>query len=568
LDRPRPIQASNMEATSSMDRVHEAVGSVDRGMTRRTETEVGVEEEEHRVEGRPEEDRGNGKKKEIDLNERSRQRSTSEGGYGSMGTSPALKGSIGRKSNGSASRSRIHSLSNTPKIDRPRSPMVPPELHLPDSTYPANHNNSDDMEEPPWSAISHTDSVSSASALRPRHTQPTSGEQERSDSPYYLPTPGHGPNSGGPSRLKAEEIARSESRTTAADSSSGDEDGNLVTKLGTPHLQAKSSSVGGRSPRLGSIGTKVGLGLNKREDVPGTGPTMQASGSSGTIYARRFGGAGGIPPRFPESLQELEDVCNAEETRFFSTLDNELEKVEAFYHDRETDALRRSRELKRQLDELAEHRRIFHEAEEERMNEGKVKKYIGGAVEGVQKRIPFVASVIQIGDPKASGSTANTTATALPKTNGSKYTEGEESDVGKERSSQDGSNQPSTGSNGIRHRTPLEARTSFDPEKYQRYKKKLRTAIIEFYKELEILKNYRILNITGFKKALKKFEKTARIKCIDLYMDGKVSKRSFADGRTVDRLLKQMEDEFTLRFGESQWAVSGLQITEPVFSFR
>jgi hypothetical protein len=51
-------------------------------------------------------------------------------------------------------------------------------------------------------------------------------------------------------------------------------------------------------------------------------------------------------------------------------------------------------------------------------------------------------------------------------------------------------------------------------------------------------------------------------------MDGKVSKRSFADGRTVDRLLKQMEDEFTLRFGESQWAVSGLQVTEPVFSLR
>lgn len=32
----------------------------------------------------------------------------------------------------------------------------------------------------------------------------------------------------------------------------------------------------------------------------------------------------------------------------------------------------------------------------------------------------------------------------------------------------------------------------FDPEKYQRYKKKLRVALMEYYKELEILKNFRV----------------------------------------------------------------------------
>ena len=571
LDRPRPIEASNMEASRSTERVHEAVGSVDRVNSKRA-VAIGAQEDPDHTRG----DKDKGSEGSMGLG---RQRSTSEAGYGSMGTSPALKGSsIGRKSNPvqASPRTRIHSLSNTPRIDRPRSPLVPPELHLPDSTYPGdmdgngngNEDSGDQLEDPPWSAVSHSDSVNSATGLRPRHAQPSTEEHDRSASPYYLSTPGQNPRlsssgttPGGPSRKRQEEIealGRSETRTTAADSSSGDEDGNLVSKLPSPLLHAKSP-VGGRSPRLGGLGTKTGLGKsstfnkdassNKREEVPGTGPTTQASGAGGTISARRFGGGGGVAARFPESLQELQDICNTEEKRFFSTLDNELEKVESFYHDRETDALRRSKELKQQLDELAEHRRIFHEAEEERMNEGKVKKYIGDAVEGVQKRIPFVASVIQIADPKASGSTATTSALQNGNGNGMKQGEVHDSETGKERSSLE-TDQNGTATNVARNRTPLHERTSFDPEKYQRYKKKLRTAIIEFYKELEILKNYRILNITGFKKALKKFEKTARVKCIDLYMDGKVSKRSFADGRTVDRLLKQMEDEFTLRFGQ------------------
>lgn len=42
-----------------------------------------------------------------------------------------------------------------------------------------------------------------------------------------------------------------------------------------------------------------------------------------------------------------------------------------------------------------------------------------------------------------------------------------------------------------------------------------------------------------------------QIRCIDLYMDEKVNKRSFADHRPVDALLKEMEDEYTARFGKA-----------------
>jgi hypothetical protein len=475
--------------------------------------------------------------------------------------------------------------------------MVPPELRLPDSSL----DNDDDEDESGGGDLGLgsanergesgnspvTDEFGSTTGLRgkSRAKEGGLGNDKDGSSGSKLTVPGsHGVISKTQDRSKDTDLERSESRaTTAADSSSGDEDGNVVARppgTGANHLQhikslatrsprLDSVTGPGRSPRLAGTNTSGNGGIanmlkspsmKPRAGMPETGDrtmssrTLKASPSGGSINPRRLG----VPSaRFPDSLQELYDMASPEELRFLQTLDNELEKVESFYHDRESDALKHSNELKRQLDELAEHRRVFHEAEVERMNEGKVKRYIDGAVEGVQKRIPFVSSVIQIADPRGQ-TTAGPQDSQSPAT-GKRSGETDSSDNGKEDgSTTQHAGKTANGSGVTRNRTPMNGgRASFDPEKYQRYKKKLRTAILEFYKELEILKNYRILNITGFKKALKKFEKTARIKCIDLYMDGKVAKRSFADGQTVDRLLKQMEDEFTLRFGASGCNVHG-----------
>lgn len=62
------------------------------------------------------------------------------------------------------------------------------------------------------------------------------------------------------------------------------------------------------------------------------------------------------------------------------------------------------------------------------------------------------------------------------------------------------------------------------------------------------------MNLTGFRKALKKFEKTTKIHCLELYTDEKISKETFAKGRVIDDLIKQMEELFTEHFG--QWSSS------------
>ena len=48
------------------------------------------------------------------------------------------------------------------------------------------------------------------------------------------------------------------------------------------------------------------------------------------------------------------------ERQFVEKLDQELDKVEAFYRARESEAMIRATALKEQLRELQDHRRIFH----------------------------------------------------------------------------------------------------------------------------------------------------------------------------------------------------------------
>jgi hypothetical protein len=48
------------------------------------------------------------------------------------------------------------------------------------------------------------------------------------------------------------------------------------------------------------------------------------------------------------------------EVQFFEAMDKELDKVQAFYREREKDALVRSALIKEQLNELKDHRKVFH----------------------------------------------------------------------------------------------------------------------------------------------------------------------------------------------------------------
>jgi xenotropic and polytropic retrovirus receptor 1 len=125
-------------------------------------------------------------------------------------------------------------------------------------------------------------------------------------------------------------------------------------------------------------------------------------------------------------------------------------------------------------------------------------------------------------------------------------------------------------------------REKFDPDEYVHAKKKLKKAVLEHYRGLELLDDYRvggllyrldhllifaqILNITGFRKALKKFEKVTNIPVQTTYMKEKVppfcisvlliliiaqvENSAFASDDSVKVMIHDMEEQFAARFCE------------------
>jgi hypothetical protein len=59
------------------------------------------------------------------------------------------------------------------------------------------------------------------------------------------------------------------------------------------------------------------------------------------------------------------------------------------------------------------------------------------------------------------------------------------------------------------------------------------------------------MNMTGFRKALKKFEKTTKVLCMDMWTEEHLGRRQFSNGDMIEHLLKQMEDLYTSHFGMS-----------------
>lgn len=63
--------------------------------------------------------------------------------------------------------------------------------------------------------------------------------------------------------------------------------------------------------------------------------------------------------RVPTTLAEVLEIMSPLEVQFIEAMDKELEKVEAFYREREKDALVRSALIKVQLNELEDHGKVF-----------------------------------------------------------------------------------------------------------------------------------------------------------------------------------------------------------------
>ncbi|CAL1699593.1 unnamed protein product [Somion occarium] len=266
-------------------------------------------------------------------------------------------------------------------------------------------------------------------------------------------------------------------------------------------------------------------------------------------------------------MMELLPALNTVQKAFFEKLDAQLDKVETFYVGREKEMKTRVNTLKIQLQELKDHRRLYHEAQQH-------SSWLPIKIPLIHNTAPLSAS--------RTPSISNPRKRRRYKADDSTSPKGKESyndsrvDVNKqlEEDVEHLTNGESSGESGTAKRVKgrqrngnmntngqLDLQLKYDPEDYYQAKKKLKKAVLECYRGLEILNNYRTLNLIGFRKALKKFEKVAKIPAQQAYTVEKIEPNAFASSAVVQGMLKELENLYAARFthGDKKRAVQRLR---------
>ncbi|KAF8944063.1 hypothetical protein BGZ46_006352, partial [Entomortierella lignicola] len=103
--------------------------------------------------------------------------------------------------------------------------------------------------------------------------------------------------------------------------------------------------------------------------------------------------------------------------------------------------------------------------------------------------------------------------------------------------------------------TPYQAEVILDDEESRRQRlnhnvarSRIKTALYEFYRSLEMLKNYKVLNNTGFVKIMKKFDKTAGWKASKAFVASKLRPAYFMSSTILSDLMEETENVFIEKF--------------------
>lgn len=265
------------------------------------------------------------------------------------------------------------------------------------------------------------------------------------------------------------------------------------------------------------------------------------------------------PPPSPgdvplEAYRDL-DLRQAE---FFAFLDHELEKIEKFYKEKEEEATQRLSILRdqlhimrdRRIDEIIKRQTAKIKAKSKHSSnvpllphghrdsgdENSDDAKTNGGTMGKSWLNPIDAALEAINAGKYGKSTKEITQLATPR-------------ALRPRDETDG-------------RRDFARRPDLPEVPYQAAKRKLKVALQEYYRGLELLKSYALLNRTAFRKINKKYDKTVHARPTSRYMTDKVNQAWFVNSDVIEGHIRAVEDLYARYFerGNHKVAVGKLRI--------
>ncbi|KAM0291622.1 hypothetical protein ACHAO9_003749 [Fusarium lateritium] len=212
------------------------------------------------------------------------------------------------------------------------------------------------------------------------------------------------------------------------------------------------------------------------------------------------------------------DLVKEREREFFDFLDSELDKVETFYKMKEEQAGQRLDILRIQLHEMR-NRRIQEMADEQNNEDPPPKKgtheNANGKLNGIMD--PIKAKIFPVGPNTKALQKMNVT----PNPNGNRERDAERDYI----------------------RRPTQHEVS-----YRTAKRKLKLALQEFYRGLELLKSYALLNRTAFRKLNKKYDKAVNARPPYRYLNEKVNQSWFVNSDVLEGHIRTVEDLYARYF--------------------
>lgn len=287
-------------------------------------------------------------------------------------------------------------------------------------------------------------------------------------------------------------------------------------------------------------------------------PTGVVTSSRPPLLRRLFSTAGLDSPRTGHPPGEAYKEFDQRQAEFLKFLGRELDKIETFYRMKETEATDRLRILRQQLHVMRD-RRIEEVQEAQRAKQRASREYVRSKIdpgEGPSSEVPSgieppssaalkwispLDSVISVGGPHFGKNTK-----ALQKMGPSPEAAAQDlGDRGRKDSWRDFSRRP------VYH----------DDVPYRSAKRKLKLALQEYYRGLELLKSYALQNRTAFRKINKKYDKAVKARPTGRYMSEKVNKAWFVQSEVLEGLIVATEDLYARYFerGNHKIAVGKLR---------